>query len=97
MLAPQRHKNRLDLLGLVTDCCTVVCSCCLCLCRAAPVANTVLCCCFSDKLFPVLGFGAALPPTNQVSFEFAVNFNPQNPFCAGGLLFGVLWCCANRG
>ncbi|KAK7498760.1 hypothetical protein BaRGS_00009852, partial [Batillaria attramentaria] len=37
----------------------------------------------SDKLFPVLGFGAVLPGTNQVSFEFAVNFNAENPFCAG--------------
>ncbi|XP_070186631.1 copine-3-like isoform X2 [Littorina saxatilis] len=42
----------------------------------------------SDKLFPVLGFGAGLPPNNQVSFEFAVNFNPQNPYCAG--INGVL-------
>lgn len=36
-----------------------------------------------DKMFPVLGFGAQVPPTNQVSHEFAVNFNPQNPYCAG--------------
>ncbi|XP_076469966.1 copine-3-like [Babylonia areolata] len=47
----------------------------------------------SDKLFPVLGFGAALPPTNQVSFEFAVNFHPENPFCAG--IEGVLQAYQN--
>ncbi|KAL5022642.1 hypothetical protein ScPMuIL_001797, partial [Solemya velum] len=37
----------------------------------------------SDKLFPVLGFGAQIPPDQKVSHEFAVNFNPSNPFCAG--------------
>ncbi|KAK6185839.1 hypothetical protein SNE40_007985 [Patella caerulea] len=37
----------------------------------------------SDKLFPVLGFGAKIPPQYQVSHEFAVNFNMQNPYCAG--------------
>ncbi|XP_071960282.1 copine-8-like isoform X2 [Antedon mediterranea] len=37
----------------------------------------------SDKLFPVLGFGAKIPPDGRVSHEFAVNFNEQNPFCAG--------------
>ncbi|XP_033106485.1 copine-5-like [Anneissia japonica] len=37
----------------------------------------------SDKLFPVLGFGARIPPDGRVSHEFAVNFNEQNPFCAG--------------
>ncbi|XP_077410903.1 copine-3-like isoform X2 [Vanacampus margaritifer] len=37
----------------------------------------------SDKRFPVLGFGAQIPPTWQVSHEFAVNFNPSNPFCEG--------------
>ncbi|XP_005103025.1 copine-3 [Aplysia californica] len=42
----------------------------------------------SDKLFPALGFGAGIPPNNQVSFEFPLNFNPQNPFCAG--IQGVL-------
>ncbi|XP_033754155.1 copine-3-like isoform X2 [Pecten maximus] len=36
----------------------------------------------SDKLFPALGFGAKLP-NGEVSFEFAVNFNPSNPYCAG--------------
>uniref|UniRef100_A0A7N8Y8F6 Copine-3 n=1 Tax=Mastacembelus armatus TaxID=205130 RepID=A0A7N8Y8F6_9TELE len=37
----------------------------------------------SDKMFPVFGFGAQLPPTWQVSHEFPINFNPTNPFCAG--------------
>ncbi|XP_076333196.1 copine-3-like [Tachypleus tridentatus] len=37
----------------------------------------------SDKMFPALGFGARIPPTWQVSHEFALNFNMNNPFCAG--------------
>uniref|UniRef100_A0AAY5EBG4 Copine-2 n=1 Tax=Electrophorus electricus TaxID=8005 RepID=A0AAY5EBG4_ELEEL len=37
----------------------------------------------SDKMFPALGFGAQLPPDWKVSHEFAVNFDPTNPFCAG--------------
>ncbi|XP_077592098.1 copine-3-like [Stigmatopora nigra] len=37
----------------------------------------------SDKMFPVLGFGAQIPPTWQVSHEFPVNFNSSNPFCEG--------------
>lgn len=37
----------------------------------------------SNKMFPVFGFGAQLPPSWQVSHEFPVNFNPSNPFCAG--------------
>lgn len=36
----------------------------------------------TDKMFPALGFGAQLPD-GSVSHEFAINFNPQNPFCAG--------------
>ena len=35
----------------------------------------------SDKLFPVLGFGARIPPTGQVSHEFYVNGHPSNPYC----------------
>lgn len=43
----------------------------------------------TDKMFPALGFGAKLPPQfDVVHHEFAVNFNPQNPFCAG--IDGVL-------
>ncbi|OXB58510.1 hypothetical protein ASZ78_009075 [Callipepla squamata] len=37
----------------------------------------------SDKMFPALGFGAQLPPDWKVSHEFAINFNPTNPFCSG--------------
>ncbi|XP_053377222.1 copine-8-like isoform X1 [Mercenaria mercenaria] len=36
----------------------------------------------SDKLFPALGFGARFPD-NSVQHEFSLNFNPQNPYCAG--------------
>ncbi|XP_061179726.1 copine-3-like [Saccostrea echinata] len=36
----------------------------------------------TDKLFPALGFGAKLPD-GTVSMEFALNFNPTNPYCAG--------------
>lgn len=36
----------------------------------------------SDKQFPVLGFGAKIPPNGVVSHEFFVNLSP-NPFCAG--------------
>nr|XP_023675551.1 copine-2-like isoform X2 [Paramormyrops kingsleyae] len=37
----------------------------------------------SDKMFPALGFGALLPPDWKLSHEFAINFNPSNPFCTG--------------
>ncbi|KAL3860055.1 hypothetical protein ACJMK2_010227 [Sinanodonta woodiana] len=37
----------------------------------------------TDKMFPALGFGARIPPKMDVSHEFAINFNPSNPFCAG--------------
>ncbi|KTG31762.1 hypothetical protein cypCar_00005949 [Cyprinus carpio] len=36
----------------------------------------------TDKMFPALGFGAQLPPDWKVSHEFAINFNPTNPFCS---------------
>lgn len=36
----------------------------------------------SDKQFPVLGFGARLPPDGRVSHEFFVNMT-DNPFCCG--------------
>lgn len=37
----------------------------------------------TDKMFPVLGFGAQIPPNWQVSHEFPINFNSANPFCSG--------------
>lgn len=37
----------------------------------------------SDKQFPVLGFGARIPPNGQVSHEFFVTMNPSNPYCYG--------------
>ncbi|CAN9506504.1 unnamed protein product [Ophioblennius macclurei] len=37
----------------------------------------------SNKMFPVFGFGAQIPPTWHVSHEFPINFDPSNPFCAG--------------
>ncbi|XP_071785739.1 copine-3-like isoform X2 [Asterias amurensis] len=37
----------------------------------------------SDKMFPALGFGAKIPPNQQVSHEFAINFDASNPYCAG--------------
>lgn len=37
----------------------------------------------SDKMFPAYGFGAKLPPNGQVSHDFALNFNPNNPNCQG--------------
>ncbi|XP_007228266.1 copine-8 [Astyanax mexicanus] len=42
----------------------------------------------SDKMFPALGFGAKLPPDGRVSHEFALNGNPENPYCTG--IEGVL-------
>ncbi|KAL5013366.1 hypothetical protein ScPMuIL_007636 [Solemya velum] len=42
----------------------------------------------SDKLFPALGFGARLPPDGVISHEFALNGNPNNPYCEG--IDGVL-------
>ncbi|XP_029006220.1 copine-1 [Betta splendens] len=38
----------------------------------------------TDKLFPAFGFGAKLPPDFQAAHhQFALNFNPANPFCQG--------------
>ncbi|XP_014829384.1 PREDICTED: copine-4-like [Poecilia mexicana] len=37
----------------------------------------------SDKMFPAFGFGARIPPDFKVSHDFAVNFNKDNPECAG--------------
>ncbi|CAL1612957.1 unnamed protein product [Knipowitschia caucasica] len=38
----------------------------------------------SDKLFPAFGFGAKLPPEFKAAHhDFALNFNPTNPYCQG--------------
>ncbi|XP_062842094.1 copine-4 [Trichomycterus rosablanca] len=37
----------------------------------------------SDKMFPAFGFGARIPPDFKVSHDFAVNFDEDNPECAG--------------
>ncbi|KAF4527031.1 hypothetical protein B566_EDAN001579 [Ephemera danica] len=42
----------------------------------------------SDKMFPVLGFGAKLPPDGRVSHEFFVNMSHDNPYVYG--VAGVL-------
>ena len=36
----------------------------------------------SDKQFPVLGFGAKVPPAGALNHEFFVNLT-DNPYCAG--------------
>jgi len=48
----------------------------------------------SDKLFPVLGFGARLPPKGDVSHLFFVNGHPDNPYCEriGGVLSAYKGC-----
>lgn len=50
-----------------------------------------------DNLFPCFGFGAQLPPTNTVSHMFAVNFRPDNPYCAGvqGIIQAYQSCLPN--
>ncbi|XP_046386198.1 copine-8-like isoform X2 [Ischnura elegans] len=42
----------------------------------------------SDQAFPVLGFGACIPPHGVVSHEFFVNLTADNPYCKG--IDGVL-------
>ncbi|KAK7791864.1 hypothetical protein R5R35_000911 [Gryllus longicercus] len=37
----------------------------------------------TDKMFPVLGFGARLPPDGHTSHDFFVNMKPSNPYCVG--------------
>ncbi|XP_047492495.1 copine-8-like isoform X1 [Penaeus chinensis] len=52
----------------------------------------------TDKYFPVLGFGARMPPTfDQVSHEFFVNGDASNPFCyrVGGVI-EAYYGCLNR-
>ncbi|XP_023235399.1 copine-3-like [Centruroides sculpturatus] len=51
----------------------------------------------SDKMFPALGFGARIPPSWEVSHEFAINFNNSNPFCTDNNLVNRLeWPCINK-
>ncbi|KAK7873916.1 hypothetical protein R5R35_012930 [Gryllus longicercus] len=47
----------------------------------------------SDKMFPVLGFGARLPPDGRVSHEFFVNMDSTNPYVQG--IEGVLMAYRN--
>ena len=42
-------------------------------------------------MFPAFGFGGQLPDGN-VSHEFALNFNPANPYCAGKLKIDYKYC-----
>ncbi len=46
----------------------------------------------TDKLFPGLGFGARVPPSGQVSHEFFLNLQQDNPYCnrVDGLLLAYL-------
>ncbi|KAK3511781.1 hypothetical protein QTP70_021798, partial [Hemibagrus guttatus] len=44
----------------------------------------------SDKMFPAFGFGAQIPPDFKVSHDFAVNFDEDNPECAGKCIQGVV-------
>ncbi|XP_023695484.1 copine-7-like isoform X1 [Paramormyrops kingsleyae] len=37
----------------------------------------------SDKKFSALGFGARIPPSYEVSHDFAINFDPDNDECEG--------------
>ena len=37
----------------------------------------------TDKMYPVFGFGAKIPPQGHVSHMFPCNFNFQNPFVQG--------------
>jgi len=37
----------------------------------------------TDKHFPALGFGAKVPPRNEVSHEFFLNLRQDSPYCAG--------------
>ncbi|XP_071447879.1 copine-8-like [Hetaerina americana] len=47
----------------------------------------------SDQLFPVLGFGASIPPQKVVSQEFFVNLTQDDPYCKG--IEGVLTAYRN--
>ena len=38
-------------------------------------------------MFPALGFGAKIPPNNEISHEFPLNFTPTNPHCSGKFIY----------
>ncbi|CAG5116628.1 unnamed protein product [Candidula unifasciata] len=48
----------------------------------------------ADKLFPAFGFGAKVLPSCDVSHDFPLNFNENNPNCAGieGVLDAYVKC-----
>lgn len=39
----------------------------------------------TDKMFPAYGFGAKVPPNQELSFDFPLNFNLKNPYCSSVL------------
>ena len=47
-------------------------------------------------MFPALGFGAKIPPNQQVSHEFAINFDASNPYCAGMSLKAWFYNCREK-
>jgi hypothetical protein len=51
----------------------------------------------SDQMYPVLGYGAKIPPQMEVSHCFALNFNAANPFCTGiqGILDAYRMCISH--
>eukprot|EP01091_Cochliopodium_minus_P012551 TRINITY_DN3823_c1_g1_i1.p1 TRINITY_DN3823_c1_g1~~TRINITY_DN3823_c1_g1_i1.p1 ORF type:complete len:724 (-),score=170.10 TRINITY_DN3823_c1_g1_i1:161-2263(-) len=56
--------------------------------QAIKEVGTILCEYDTDQMFPCYGFGAKLPPNNQVSHCFPLNGNPNNPEVHG--LQGIL-------
>ncbi|CAL4196829.1 unnamed protein product, partial [Meganyctiphanes norvegica] len=62
-------------------------------CTAIQAVGTIIEDYDTDKFFPVLGFGARMPPDyTTVSHEFFVNGDPTNPFChrVQGFYFYIL-------
>ncbi|KAM6132486.1 LOW QUALITY PROTEIN: copine-4 [Pterocles gutturalis] len=49
----------------------------------ALVAVGEICQDYDSEMFPAFGFGARIPPEYKVSHDFAINFNEDNPECAG--------------
>ena len=68
--------------GISMFACVCVCvHACMCVCSVLKLSGSSRH--DRDKMFPALGFGAKIPPSDEVLHEFAINFNPQNPYCAG--------------